>query len=309
MKKLTSVILAFLIVFAALVPAFAAEEPQDIQQTQEVYGSQDIQTAEEAKEPDAADEAGESAEPEKPVKTGPLTYLVIGDSIARGAGIVNSEEACYGRIVADTNGYNYINRGIDGYTTEKLDKELDLPEVIADVAKADIIDISIGGNDYLYSNIIELIFALLLGSTAPANKIIDNAYKNFKSIISKIKTINPDAVIIVQTLYNPNHPLISSVLEKFVSMLNEMFTRYLEENPGAYYIADVHEALKGQIGFIALDTIHPNARGNVIIAKVLLKLLKELDLGKTETPVINHQGVSELFGPIWSILQFVKKFA
>ena len=92
-------------------------------------------------------------------------------------------------------------------------------------------------------------------------------------------------------------------------MLNEMFTRYLEENPGAYYIADVHEALKGQIGFIALDTIHPNARGNVIIAKVLLKLLKELGLGKTETPVINHQGVSELFGPIWSILQFVKKFA
>ena len=47
----------------------------------------------------------------------------------------------------------------------------------------------------------------------------------------------------------------------------------------------------------------------MIIAKVLLKLLKELGLGKTETPVINHQGISELCGPIWSILQFVKKFA
>ena len=33
-----------------------------------------------------------------------LNYLVIGDSIAEGFGLKNPEEACYGRIVADTNG-------------------------------------------------------------------------------------------------------------------------------------------------------------------------------------------------------------
>lgn len=31
-------------------------------------------------------------------------YLVLGDSIAYGSGITNSREACYGKIVADTNG-------------------------------------------------------------------------------------------------------------------------------------------------------------------------------------------------------------
>jgi len=36
-------------------------------------------------------------------------YVVLGDSIAFGAGMVNTVGACYGKIVADTNGYNYSN--------------------------------------------------------------------------------------------------------------------------------------------------------------------------------------------------------
>lgn len=44
-----------------------------------------------------------------------LNYVVIGDSIARGAGVLNPDEACYGLMVANTNGYDYVNHGIDGY--------------------------------------------------------------------------------------------------------------------------------------------------------------------------------------------------
>ena len=49
-----------------------------------------------------------------------LNYLVLGDSIAKGFGVKNSREASYGRIVANTNGYNYINRGFAGCTSEDL---------------------------------------------------------------------------------------------------------------------------------------------------------------------------------------------
>ena len=41
-------------------------------------------------------------------------YLVLGDSIAYGSGISNSREACYGKIVADTNGYDYANHSVPG---------------------------------------------------------------------------------------------------------------------------------------------------------------------------------------------------
>ena len=36
-------------------------------------------------------------------------YVVLGDSIAYGSGLSNPREAVYGRIVADTNGYDYEN--------------------------------------------------------------------------------------------------------------------------------------------------------------------------------------------------------
>ena len=47
-----------------------------------------------------------------------LSYLVLGDSIGYGSGLRNSKEACYGKIVADTNGYDYANDAIPGHTTQ-----------------------------------------------------------------------------------------------------------------------------------------------------------------------------------------------
>ena len=48
----------------------------------------------------------------------PLRYVVLGDSIGYGAGVLNPDEACYGRIVADTNGYDYQNHAVSGNKTE-----------------------------------------------------------------------------------------------------------------------------------------------------------------------------------------------
>ena len=53
-----------------------------------------------------------------------LNYLVLGDSIAEGFGLKNPEEACYGRIVADTNGYDYVNAGVMGRNSDRLYKFL-----------------------------------------------------------------------------------------------------------------------------------------------------------------------------------------
>ena len=57
---------------------------------------------------------------------GRKNYLLLGDSIAYGQGIANSQDACYGKIVADTNGYNYSNYAVDGYTSSALLKYLDV---------------------------------------------------------------------------------------------------------------------------------------------------------------------------------------
>ena len=241
-----------------------------------------------------------------------LNYLLIGDSIAKGSGILNSDEACFGRIVADTNGYNYKNRGVDGFTTDDLNRLLDQSDMIADVAEADIISISIGGNDFLgktiFLRMISLVIQAAFGNLEPSREIVEKAYSNFCSIIGKIKTINPDAVILYQTLYAPNYPLVGTQLDIIISILNDKFRSYLDENPDAFIVVDVQAALRGEFGYTALDTIHPNAKGNELIAKEILKVLKDNGLGETTVPVINQKGVSEIALPIWPLLRIFLEY-
>ena len=109
-----------------------------------------------------------------------LYYVVLGDSIAYGSGISNSREACYGKIVSDTNGYDYANHAIPGHTTTNLIKRLGEETVIADIKKADLISISIGGNDFLMSNLIGLMFdAIVLGDYSEYDRIAEGFYDNF----------------------------------------------------------------------------------------------------------------------------------
>lgn len=61
-------------------------------------------------------------------------YLVLGDSIAYGSGLGNAVDACYGKIVSDTNGYEYSNRAVPGHTTTNLIDRLSQPSWIFTVS-------------------------------------------------------------------------------------------------------------------------------------------------------------------------------
>lgn len=217
----------------------------------------------------------------------PLNYVLLGDSIARGAGVLNPDEACYGLMVANTNGYRYVNHGIDGYTSARLLTLLDKEEVLNDVKNADIISLSIGGNDYLTSNLLKLLFdAEITHKMDTFYAIRDSFYQNFSAIIEKIKAANPDALILMQTIYNMRHDFLTGVNEIGAELLNECYQRYLDENPGAYVLVDVGGTLSGRRDCLAMDTIHPNGTGNTEIARLILQALKEQGLGTATEPVI-----------------------
>ena len=227
---------------------------------------------------------------------GSLNYLVLGDSIGVGAGIINPGEASYGRIVADTNGYNYENHAVSGYNTGAMLAHIKLPHVRKSIKEADIISLSIGGNDFLTSNMVQLGFeAAVLDKFSTFDKIAESFYKNYCKIISEIKELNPDAVILAQTLYNPMDNAITGFYQQGVDRLNAGYRRYLNENPGSIVIVDVAKAFKGHPEYIANDCVHPNAQGNVVIAKLVLQTLKDLGIGTKSTPVINYEGVNNRF--------------
>ncbi len=218
-------------------------------------------------------------------------YLVLGDSIAYGSGLGNAPEACYGKIVSDTNGYEYANHAVPGHTTTNLINRLSQPEVVADLEKADIISISIGGNDFLLGNLIGLIFdAIVKNDYTQFGKIAENFYTNFSTIVDIINEHNEDAVILMQTLYNPQSGYLRAPYQQAADRLNAEIERFAQENPGEIIIVDVGTALGDDLANYAGDEIHPSVKGNEIIAQTILDTLYENDLGENTVPVITTQG-------------------
>ena len=222
-----------------------------------------------------------------------LNYVVLGDSIGWGAGVINSNEAAFGKIVADTNGYNFKNDAVNGYTTSDLLKHLEKDSIASDVKNADIISVSIGGNNFLRSDMRTLIAKASDGDYTLFDEIAANFYEEFSLIIEKIKTLNPNALILAQTLYNPGADNIKAVYQQGADRLNAGYARYLEENPGAYELLEIAEPFAGHPEYIAADYIHPSAKGNEVIAKIVLAKLYELGLGENTEPVILHEGINQ----------------
>ncbi len=233
-------------------------------------------------------------------------YLVLGDSIAYGSGVANAKEACYGKIVADTNGYEYENFAVPGHTTANLIKRLSEKEVIEAVEKADIISISIGGNDFLMSNIIGLMFdSMVMDDHSKYDEIAENFSVNLSKIIDIINEHNEDAVILMQTLYNPQSGYLRPPYQQGADRINAAILRYSEENPGEIVIVDVGAALGDDPLNFAGDDIHPSVKGNEIIAEVVLEKLYEMKLGKTTEAVISVKGqdiqIPEMFTAFFNI--------
>lgn len=228
-----------------------------------------------------------------------VDYVVLGDSIAFGAGMVNTVEACYGKIVADTNGYTYTNHSVPGITSEVLLTMVKSGEKIrASIEEAEIISISIGGNNYLTNNMVGLaIDCLVTKKMDNFDKIADNFYGELCQIMDEINTLNPGAVILLQTVYNPQDGAAGKVYGLGGDKLNEMIRKYNTEHPGEAIIVEVGEALNKDRNNFADDKLHPSAQGNEVIAYLILEVLYEAGLGENTDPVINSEGL-DLMMPI-----------
>ena len=223
-------------------------------------------------------------------------YVVLGDSIAFGSGLVNAYDACYGKLVADTCGFGYANHAVPGATTSDLIYELNKKAVRSDVARADIISISIGGNDFL-DEISSLMYdSIVKEEYGKFNEIEFGVYTNISKVIDSIRELNGEAVILLQTLYNPQSGYLKETYQQGVDRINSAVYRCAKENTGVRVI-DVASELDGDARNFADDTLHPSARGNLKIArKVLLTLNK---LGYTDKTEIKEKfpGVNVEIGP------------
>lgn len=217
--------------------------------------------------------------------------VVLGDSIAAGVG-ASDEAHSYAQLLADQFGFQLSNFAVGGHASDDLLRILAEDEAAKQaIREADVINVSIGGNDLLAANVITLVLRMIfLKDASAADPYIEEFRGKFAQIIAQLKELNGGAMLIVQSLYNcmDGIPLVGEAYEMAVAKLNQVYKDYLAEHPGAFIFADVYSAYKGREGFVFRDRLHPSDAGHEEIARVLGAIMDgaplQLEPAAVETP-------------------------
>ena len=206
------------------------------------------------------------AEDPKPV------YLALGDSITEGYGLKEGEKN-FATLLAEENSFTLYNEAVSGATSGDLLTSLTSKEI--DVSDADLITITIGGNDLmnaLYEHLAsetgqsaEDIKTLLTSETLTANDLgsylpslikfptsserqtaLDGLRENLVAILDTIQKENPDATLIVATQYNPYLSFSGSTNFMMQALSSAFGTQITEMN-------DVINEVVDAAGFIVAD--------------------------------------------------------
>ncbi|MCD8005976.1 MAG: GDSL-type esterase/lipase family protein [Oscillospiraceae bacterium] len=246
------------------------------------------------------------------------TYLALGDSITAGYGLSDPDTESFVALFGDEIGATTLNYGVSGLTAATLAETLATGEYDTYLSMVDVVTITIGGNDLMqafytyllslynaaygteltvtdvqtwftdgtsYQTEIATVLALLTtdegiaGATTAVSTSATTALANIQSIITKILTVNPDAVILLANQYNPyaslatleNYAAISTLFDTAVTAFNALLTQ-VDAMADNVIVVDVYSAgVATNVNILTMNfDFHPNATGHETIAAAML---------------------------------------
>jgi len=217
-----------------------------------------------------------------------LTVLSAGDSLTQGIGDSTNQGGYLPYLetmlekekgIKEVDFYNY---GVKGNRTTQLIKRLKTAEMKDTLQKANLVILTIGGNDIM--KVVKDNIGNLQISTFTTEK--ESYQKHLTQIIDLIVEDNPDASIVLVGLYNPFSKWFSEIkeLDEIVADWNKTGQAVLANYPNAYFVSIEDLFLNTNENLLYTDNFHPNDKGYELIAQRLNKTLKAQvlpELGKT----------------------------
>jgi len=197
--------------------------------------------------------------------------VVIGDSVAQGAGDENAIGLA-GYLGVELRAKSAdplapVNLGLNGARTANVAVVLNRLDARAQVAKADLVVISLGGND-LYGDSHARLLTRLLPAIQRRRATIKLAH-----IVESIERINPAAQVYVLGLYNPyRHSPLAAWLNEQVNLWDGGLIQRLASNQNVTVVRIADLLARGD-RMSPLDHFHPGSQGYRAIARRIAETL------------------------------------
>lgn len=211
---------------------------------------------------------------QKQTVTTDLTVLALGDSLTRGTG----DETGKGYIglvtdqlreELDPREVTVYNLGINGQDSSQLLQQLDQKNVIRQVKEADIILMTIGGNDLFQGGETLIDFNL-----AVIEKLQQQYLTNLEQIFTTLREQNAHATIFILGLYNPFIELEhSAVTNNIVRGWNYATENVTGKFKNIVFVPTFDLFQLSVNDYLYSDQFHPNQAGYQLISDRLTPLI------------------------------------
>jgi lysophospholipase L1-like esterase len=212
--------------------------------------------------------------------TGGFRIVALGDSVTEGAGDA-PERGYVGRLVEELRDrgrrVSLVNLGESGDETTDLLRKLDDPQTLRLVGEAQLVLISIGGND-LSHGLRGRLDDTSAGDRLDTGQALTRATLNLKQILTRLRAANPTAPVRMLGIYNPFEVLPTAEAEARTQLLN--WNNALEQASYAYkdvLVVPIADLFVDRPDRLAGDRFHPGPRGHALIADRVFDTLRDAD--------------------------------
>lgn len=228
-----------------------------------------------------------------------LNYLAIGDSLTEGIGDESNQGGFVPLLAQDIESHFNIqvtasNFGVAGNTSQQiLDRMKDDPNLKKALESADLITVTVGGNDIM-AVVRQNLSTLDESSFLEASKVYQN---HLREMISLAKKGNKRVKIYILGLYNPfflNFPQIKE-MQSIIDDWNEMTKAVISDYSNVHFVPindRLYKGIDGKDGVVQSDGnqkkvlndalfsgdhFHPNHIGYQIMSDTVLETLKKYE--------------------------------
>lgn len=220
-----------------------------------------------------------------------ISVIGLGDSLTQGVGDELKRGGYFGRVALAMNDWKGVdeidskNLAKRGRRSDQLIDQLEKDEIQDEIKKADVIYMTIGGND-----IMKVVKSNLFNLTAKPFYVELGKYENrLDEIFKMIRGLNGDAIIVVAGLYNPLS-IVTHEANEFETVIddwNEAIENQTIMDGKACFVPVVDLFASNENMVYHSDFFHPNAKGyesmaNRFIEKIDQCGLTELSDGKLD---------------------------
>ncbi|NMH72997.1 SGNH/GDSL hydrolase family protein [Bacillus sp. RO2] len=207
--------------------------------------------------------------------------VFFGDSLTQGVGD-ESKKGGFTSVVKQyyeskpyIDNVSVTNLGVRGNRTNHLLKRLQDPEVQEALAEADVIFMTVGGNDLMKvirENFLDLTFSLF-------DKEQELYAKRLDSVLSEVRTHNDTSRVYLVGLFNPFYQYFQEIEEmnEVVTNWNATTVSVLDEYPNTAYVPIQDIFIEPEENLLDDDQFHPNQKGYELIGYNVVQEVKRFN--------------------------------